>query len=290
MARLTTLALALTTVFGSSESLPSAPHLETKVRQIEQFEGARDVDPAELRNHTTGTCALGSFVGVPGAAMYSRSPLFAGQPVPVVARFSLVGGDAKASGIERQARNMALAFRLPDGSLQHVSLISAQEFSSAAPSSDVRVFVGGRADSLVRALAEYESTAGYADEVYYGIRIFRLVNRADKATFARWRFIPQDGEMTRSDPTSASTPGSVLERALIKRTRQGPVRWDMLVTLGEPFDSEGDLPIQWPATREELHLGTLTIWSTTPQKGAGCRKIIHDPPLLGDGIASLRDP
>ena len=298
MARLITLALALTTVFSSSESLPSAPHPETKVRQIEQFDGARDVNPAELRKHTTGTCALGSFVGVPGAAMYSRAPFFAGQSVPVVARFSLVGGDAKASGVERNARNMALAFRLPDGSLQHVSLTNAQEFSSAAPSSllykrpnakDVRAFVGGRADSLGRALAEYESTAGYADEVYYGIRILKLVNRADKATFARWRLIPQDGEMTRSDPTSASTPGTVLEQALIKRTRQGPVRWDMLVTLGEPSDSEGDLPIRWPATREELHLGTLTIWSTMPQKGAGCRKIIYDPPLLGDGIASLRE-
>jgi catalase len=300
MARFITLALALITVFGSSESLPNVPHPETQVRQIEHFEGARDVDPGEPRNHTTCTCAPGSFVGVPGAAMYSRSPLFAGEPVPVVARFSLAGGDAtKASGVDRNARSMLLAFRLPDGSLQQVSLISGQEFSSAAPSSllykrpnakDVRAFVGGRADSLGRALAEYESTAGYADEVYYDIRILKLVNRADKATFARWRFIPQDGEMTRSDPTSASTPGTVLEQAFIKRTRQGPVRWDMLVTLGEPSDSEGDLPIRWPATREELHLGTLTIWSTMPQKGAGCREIIHDPPLLGDGIASLRDP
>jgi catalase len=129
MARLITFALALTTTFGSSESLPSAPHLETKVRQIEQFEEARDLNPAELRNHTTGTCALGSFVGVLGAAMYSRSPLFDGQPVPVVARFSLVGGDAKVSAVERNAGNMALAFRLPDGSLQHVSLTSAQDFS-----------------------------------------------------------------------------------------------------------------------------------------------------------------
>ena len=250
--RLITLALALTTIFGRSESLPSAPHPETKVRQIEQFEGARDTDPSELRNHATGTCALGSFVGVPGAAMYSRSPLFAGRPVPVVARFSLAGGDAtNASGVERNARNMVLAFRLPDGSLQYVPLISARELSSAAPGSDVRAF-----------------EAGYADEVYYGIRILKLVNRADKATFARWRFIPQDGEMTRADPTSASTPGTALGQALIKRTRQGPVRWDMLVTLGEPSDSEGDPPIRWPATREELHLGTLTIWSTMPQKGA----------------------
>src|SRR5258705_1065883 len=240
MAKLITFAFALSSVFSSSESLPSAPHAETKVRQIEQFDGARDVNPAELRSHSTGSCALGSFVGVWGAAMYSSAPLFAGQPVPVVASFSLVGGDAKASGVERNARNMALTFRSPDGSLQHVSLTSAQELS----------------------------TAGYADEVYHGIRILKLVNRADKATFARWRFIPQDGEMTRSDPTSASRSGTVLEQALMKRTRQGPVRWDMLVTLGEPSDSEGDLPIRWPATREELHLGTLTIWSTMPQKGS----------------------
>ena len=61
--------------------------------------------------------------------------------------------------------------------------------------------------------------------------------------------------------------------------------WDMLLTIGEPGDSEDDPTISWPANREELHMGTLTISSATPQKGVGCAKIDHDPLAMADGIA-----
>lgn len=37
-----------------------------------------------------------------------------------------------------------------------------------------------------------------------------------KATLARWRFMAQDGEMTRSDPTSASTPGTVVRNPCLE--------------------------------------------------------------------------
>ena len=67
------------------------------------LEGAYGVHPGERRNHTKSTCALGRFVGRPEAAAYSRSALFAGQPVPVVARFSLAGGDPHASDTDRRA-------------------------------------------------------------------------------------------------------------------------------------------------------------------------------------------
>src|ERR1700738_2175125 len=46
------------------------------------------VHPGQRRNHTKGFCALGTFIGKPEAAAYSRSALFSGEPVPVVARFS----------------------------------------------------------------------------------------------------------------------------------------------------------------------------------------------------------
>jgi catalase len=80
------------------------------------------------------------------------------------------------------------------------------------------------------------------------------------------------------------------DRALITRTQQGPVRWDMLLTIGEPGDPENDPTILWPKERKELKAGTLTISSAMNQDGAQCEKINYDPLVMSDGIAATNDP
>src|SRR6266436_9553606 len=80
----------------------SSEHKEVTAKQVvTALEGAYGVHPGERRNHTKGTCALGTFVGMPEASAYSRSALFSGRPVPVVARFSLAGGNPHAPDAER---------------------------------------------------------------------------------------------------------------------------------------------------------------------------------------------
>src|SRR4029077_13713502 len=91
---------------------------------VTALEGAYGVHPGQRRNHTKGFCALGTFVGKPEAAAYSRSALFSRKPVPVVARFSIAGGDPHVPDAERSPRGMALEFRLPNGSLQHMTMIN----------------------------------------------------------------------------------------------------------------------------------------------------------------------
>ncbi len=86
-----------------------------------------------------------------------------------------------------------------------------------------------------------------------------------------------------------SSPPNFLEQALIQRTKQGPVRWDMLVTIGEPGDTE-DNPIAWPDTRKTVKVGTLTISSAMPQKEGSCEKINFDPLVMADGIALTNNP
>ena len=58
---------------------------------IKALEDVYGVHRGQRRNHAKGTCAIGEFVGRPAAAAYSRSALFSGRAVPVVARFSLAG-------------------------------------------------------------------------------------------------------------------------------------------------------------------------------------------------------
>src|SRR5262245_52806973 len=50
------------------------------------------VHPGYRRNHAKGLCAQGTFTADRSGAGLSRSPLFSGRPVPVVARFSVAGG------------------------------------------------------------------------------------------------------------------------------------------------------------------------------------------------------
>jgi catalase len=97
------------------------------------IEGVFGVTPGERRNHTKGTCAIGEFVGTREAGKLSRSLLFSGKPVPVVARFSLSGGNPKAPDVAKSARGVALQFKLPKGQLHHMAMLSTPMFGAASP-------------------------------------------------------------------------------------------------------------------------------------------------------------
>jgi catalase len=124
----------------------------------------------------------------------------------------------------------------------------------------------------------------------FGIHTFKFINRENKTTLVRWRFVPEDGEKQLSSAELVSKPADFPEKALIKRAQQGPVRRDMLLTIGQPGDPEDDPTILWPKDRKELKVGTLTITSAMNQSGAGCENINYDPLVMADDIAATNDP
>jgi catalase len=284
----------------------------TADQAVNAIEAVFGVTPGARRNHTKGTCAAGEFVGVPKAAAYSRSPLFSGRAVPVVARFSLAGGNPRAPDTAKSPRGMALEFSLPKGGLQHMTMLNTPMFGAAQPRTFVDLMVAMKSDpatgkpdpekmkafkathpdNLAQAdfLANNNPPPSYANSAYFGIHTFKFVNRERKTTLVRWRFVPQDGEKRLSDAELKTMPPDFLEQALITRTKRGPLRWDMVIALGEPGDPEDDPTLAWPENRRQLKVGTLTISAATPQSGAACEKINFDPLVMGDGIAPTNDP
>jgi catalase len=85
-------------------------------------------------------------------------------------------------------------------------------------------------------------------------------------------------------------PADSLKDALIQRTRRGPMRWDVIVTVGGPGDPENDPTKPWPPNRRELKVGTLEITAAMPQEGAGSCNINYDPLVIGDRIRLSNDP
>jgi catalase len=77
-----------------------------------------------------------------------------------------------------------------------------------------------------------------------GIHTFRFINRKGKTALVK--SASSRGTERSSCPNAEMqlAPRDFLERALIERTKKGPVRW-------EPGDPEENPTILWPKTREE---------------------------------------
>jgi catalase len=68
------------------------------------LEGPFGKHPGQRRNHTKGISAFGMFAGSPEATTLSRSLLFSGQTMAVIARFSIAGGNPNVPDADKRAR------------------------------------------------------------------------------------------------------------------------------------------------------------------------------------------
>lgn len=306
----------LHTLFGLALSqvfLPLAmaadPPPDKVVSALEQAGG---VHPGERRNHIKGVCATGEFIGTTEAAKLSQSALFSGKPVPVVARFSVAGGNPKTPDTAKNPRGMALEFRLPGNSLQHITMINTPVFGVATPQAfleqvqasvpdpatgkpdpeKIKAFKAAHPEN--RAQSEYldknNPPPSFADSAYFSIHTFKFMAQGDKPTLVRWRFVPQGGEKHLSDAQLKSMPADFLQKEMLDRIGKAPARWDMLVTVGQPDDEQTNPTVAWPPGRKEIKAGTLTVTKAMPQAGAECEKINYDPLVMAPGIAPTNDP
>ncbi len=310
---LLTLASAASSVPQLALSAPAATAEITAPQMIDAFEGTFGAHPGQRRNHIKGTCAAGEFVGRADATALSRSALFSGKAIPVVARFSLGGGSPEVPDAAPAPRGMALELHLPGGALQHITMINVPIFGATSPASFRDAIAAAKPDPKTgqpdpeklkayaathpdaRALTELSShhtpTSNYYQTTYFSIHTFKFIDAKGTEHLVKWRFVPRDGtkEMTAAEMKAA--PHDFLEKNLIERTRKAPAVWDMIVYVGEPGDPQDNPTLAWPETRKHFVAGTLTITQATPQqKGMACEPINFDPLIMADGIAPTNDP
>jgi catalase len=279
---------------------------------IDALEGAYGRHTGLRRNHTKGVGALGYFIGDPEAARYSRSSLFSGRKIEVVARFSIAGGDPEVSDKDPSPRGAGFEFRLPGGELHHMTLLHTPMFFAMLPQTFLDKFTALKIqpgtgkpnmaafkqflathrdnDSQFAFLHQNNPPPSYANCAFFGIHTFRFLDESNKETYVRFRFQPHDGVEYLSASALAAATNEFLIPALFERVRRGPVKWDLIVTLGEPGDPLDDPTILWPADRREFRAGTLVLDQATPDPRAGSYKINFDPLMMSDGIAATNDP
>jgi catalase len=314
-ARFVLLGLAAT-LPGASVLAADAPPASTEVtppQMIDAFEGTFGVHPGQRRNHIKGTCAAGEFVGTRDAAALSRSALFSGKTIPVVARFSLGGGSPEVPDAAPVPRGMALEFHLSGGALQHITMVDAPLFAAATPASfhdaivalkadpktgmpdpeKLKAYVATHPDAMpsIEWSSHHTPTANYYQATYFSIHTFRFIDAKGAEHPVRWRFIPRDGTKEMSAAEMKAAPHDFLEQNLIERTGKGPALWDMIVYVGEPGDPQDNPTLAWPEERKHFTAGTLRIRKASPQqKGVACEPINFNPLVMADGIAPTNDP
>ncbi|MBS0561202.1 MAG: catalase family peroxidase [Proteobacteria bacterium] len=260
-------------------------------------------------NHAKGVVAEGTFTPSAEAASYSRAVLFAGPAVPVTVRFSDATGlpTLPDGAPNANPHGMAIKFHLPGGtdtdmvlnSLKFFPVATGEDFrdlllAAAASPPDapkptaVEKFLAAH-PSAPAALATVATPDSFADEEYYGVDAFFLVDKAGAKHAVR--YIMQPEKVVHLDPAEAAKRApDFLVAGLANRLAKGPAVFHLKAQLAEPGDPITDATKPWPAERKQIDLGVLTVTKVAADSAAAEKALLFLPGRLIDGIEASDDP
>ncbi len=306
--------LALTAALGGLLCAAAVPaHADVDpTRMVDAFEAVTKPQPGTRRSGAKGVCAAGEFVGsAEGKALSTASP-FSGKPVPVIARFSIGGGNPKAPDNAKSTRGLALAFDLPGGEGWQMANISAPVFAAATPEqllallesrvpdpatkqadpAKVKAFNDANPDVLLQGkyLASQPVPASYAKANYWGVNAFAFVDAKGSKQYAKWVFEPVGGTQGLNDDEAKAKGTDFLIDELRQRVAAGPVAFDFKLQLAQPGDRIDSAVVPLPEDRRKVTAGRLTITSVSPDDGGPCVNMTFNPLVLPKGVEPSSDP
>jgi catalase len=262
--------------------------------------------PGFRKNHAKGVVVAGHFDGNGNGRDLSKAAVFRPGRTPVVGRFSLSGGNPAVVDSPTIARGLGLAFGFPGEQQWRTAMMNLFVFLDNSPQGFFdRMFASkavpatGKPDPAAMAhfLAEHPETAramaiidqhpptpGFADSIYRSLNTFYFVSDSGTRTPVRWSLVP----LQRALPPATGLNG--LFTPLIRQMRSAPLRWRLMLTVGEPSDPVDDPTLPWPADRRVVDAGLLTLTSIDTDRPGNERDINFDPLVLPEGIEPSDDP
>jgi catalase len=311
--RLALVGLILAGVLGTYAFLGGwlTPGALTPARITDAFEHVAGVHPGFRRNHAKGVGVAGFFESNGAGARFSKAVVFRRGRVPVIGRFSLSGGRPDVADAPGEVRGLGLQFSLPDGERWRTAMINLPVFPFRTPEAFYENLVASAPDpktgkpdpagmkaflerhpETMRALAVIKGqpiASGFDNTTFHSVNAFRFTNRAGVSVPVRWLLEPaQPFEAANAAPESRDR--NYLFDALIAQVQRQPLRWHLILTIGQPGDPTGDATLAWPPERERVDVGTLTLDRVEAEETSPARDINFDPLVLPAGIAPSDDP
>ncbi|HET7074488.1 MAG TPA: catalase family peroxidase [Mycobacterium sp.] len=287
---------------------PDAPASLTPSRFADRFEDVYGHHDGFRRNHAKGLSATGSFASSGAGAAICRAAVFRPGSVPLVGRFSLGGGLPDQADKPETVRGLGLVFQPPDGAQWRTAMINFPVFTDSTPQGFYERLLAskplpdtGKPDpqkmaafldrhpetvAAMKIIKQSPPSAGFADSTFYGLNAFWFTNSAGASVPVRWSVVPQDA----GGPPAPSRGKDFLFDDLIRAVAQRPLRWRLVLTVGEPGDPTNDATTPWPQSRRSIDAGTVTINAVQTEEAGNGRDINFDPLVLPDGITASDDP
>jgi catalase len=301
--------LALAAAFAGTAGWFSPSRLGPDA-MIDRFEDVNGEHPGFRRNHAKGVCLTGSFESNGNAARLSTAPVFAPGRTPVIGRFALAGGMPMMADGPAAVRSLALEFQMADGQQWRTGMNDIPVFPMKDPQAFYEQLATGKRDpktgkpdpaAMQAFLLAHPETAkaldlikaqpfssGFANATYNSLNAFLLVDSAGEKHPVRWSMVAVDAFAP--EPADKPADKNYLFDALAARVKQGPVQWHLMLTLGQSGDPTSDSTLPWPADREKVDAGLLSVAALQGEDGGACRDVNFDPLVLPWGIVGSDDP
>ena len=299
-------------LIGAGLSPLASAQVVNPQEQVDTLEALAGKQPTFRRAQAKGVCASGYFVGDAAGRALSSASVFGGNKIPVIARFSVGGGNPKSIDKAKSVRGMALQFSLPNNEQWMMANIStpmyfiskAEQFTPflqarlADPATGkpdpakIKAFSDANPETTGQAayLAAGQIPMSFATIPYFGVNTFEFTNAKGESQFARWQFVASEPNAVLSPEQLAALPDNFLFEELRKRVAAAPVQFDFKVQFPEKGDPLVDATKVWPAERKSVSAGKLTIDKVEAEAGGACDKMTFNPLVLPAGIKPSADP
>ncbi len=261
-------------------------------------------------NHAKGVLVAGTFTPANTAASLSKAPHFR-KTVPVIVRFSNGTGVPTMPDADPNAspHGIAIRFQLPGGASTDIVSISSNGFPVATPEdflalltaisqsgpnaakpTPIEQFLGSHPAAAKWVSTPRPAPDSFGTLAFYGVNAFKFTNAKGVSRYARYQILPVAGEHAMSDADAAKAAPNYLMDELPKRIAKGPVKFRLVAQVAKADDNVNDGTAVWPADRELIELGTISLTSTAKDQVKAQKALLFNPLSIPAGIEASADP
>lgn len=281
---------------------------------LRAFQSADGLHPGFRRNHAKGLCASGYFESNGSGAEICRAQIFQPGRSGVVGRFSLAGGNAFQADKPGQVRGLGLQLTTSSGQIWRTAMINLPVFGVKTPQGfydrllasapdpatgkpdpgKMKAFLAAHPETVAAGaiIKRHPPSSGFGNSEFHGLDAFKFTNAQGNSVPVRWIMEPDasDAQFISTTQAASHENPNYLFDDLIAQVHQHPLRWHLMLTIGQSGDPTNDATLPWPDSRRRIDAGTLTIDAVQSEDSSPTALLNFDPLVLPDGITPSDDP
>lgn len=167
----------------------------------------------------------------------------------------------------------------------------ALAFFKALKDGTIESFLGTHPKALAFVQAPKPAPESFANEQFFGVNAFRLIDSHGNGTFVRYRIVPAAGLRTLNEEEVSGRNENYLFDRIPKLVEAGPVVFSLMAQVAEEIDVTDDACVHWPEERRVVDLGKISLEALVEGDAAEQKHIIFDPiPRNVPGLEPSADP